>query len=335
MSALSEIATVPLQTVAPAVPHSAGVPAPLTAALRHGARWHRLLVALLLPALALLVQAAALAQNLQPVPELQARVIDRSATLDASQLRALEAKLAAFEAERGSQIVVLLLPTTAPEDIAAYAWRVADAWKIGRREIGDGIVLIVAKDDRKVRIEVARALEGAVPDLAAYRIIDRLITPAFRAGDFAGGLDAGVEGLMALIRGEDLPLPARQDTGGDFAFEDLAAFLFVAVPVLGSILIGVLGRKLGAIATGGAIGVVAKLITDSLALAGIAGVIAAVFALVLATGAGGRGGGSGGFHRGSGPVIWGGGRGGGGHGGGGFRSGGGGSFGGGGASGGW
>lgn len=334
MSALSEAPSVPLLPVLSLAPAAAGVPPPLSAARRPGAGWGRLLALFLLPALALLAHAAALAQGLQPVPELRARVIDRSATLDAAQLRALEAKLAAFEAERGSQIVVLLLPTTAPEDIAAYAWRVADAWKIGRREIGDGILLVVAKDDRKVRIEVARALEGAVPDLAAYRIIDRLITPAFRAGDFAAGLDAGVEGLMALIRGEDLPLPARQDTGGDFAFEDLAAFLFVAVPVLGSILIGVFGRKLGAIATGGAIGVVAKLITGSLVLAGIAGVIAAVFALVLATGASGRGGGSGGFHRGSGPVIWGGGRGGSGRGGG-FRSGGGGSFGGGGASGGW
>jgi hypothetical protein len=119
---------------------------------------------------------------------------DRShRVLSAAQVRALEAKLAAFEAAHGSQVVVLLVRSTAPEDIAAYAFRVADAWKIGRREVGDGVLLLVAKDDRKVRIEVARALEGAIPDLAAWRIIDGAITPAFRRGDFAGGIDAGVE----------------------------------------------------------------------------------------------------------------------------------------------
>lgn len=285
-------------------------------------------VRVLLPLLAALAWLAALlgagpaaAQAPQPVPALSARVIDRSATLDAQQLQALEAKLAAFEAERGSQIVVLLVPTTAPEDIAAYAYRVADTWKVGRREIGDGILLVVAKNDRQVRIEVARALEGAIPDLAAYRIIDRLITPAFRRGDFAGGLEAGVDGLMAHIRGEALPLP---EAGAAFELDDLGAFLFAVVPVLGSVLISVFGRKLGALATAGVAGFVAKLVTGSFLLAILAAVLALLFVLALGVGGAGRRGG---------PVIWGGGHGRGG--GGGFRSGGGGSFGGGGASGRW
>ena len=260
---------------------------------------------------------------------------DLTATLSAAQARALEDRLAAFEAAHGSQIVVLLVRSTAPEDIAAYAFRVADAWKIGRREVGDGVLLLVAKDDRKVRIEVARTLEGAIPDLAAWRIIDGAITPAFRRGDFAGGIDAGVEGLFALIRGEDLPAPqpaARSADGG--GIEDLGALLLVGVPMLGAVLVGMLGRKSGAFATGGVTGLIVHLLTASLFLALVGGVLAVVFVLALGIG-GGRGGPP---HRGGGPIIRGGGLGGGGLGGGfggGFRSGGGGSFGGGGASGSW
>ena len=289
----------------------------------------------LLALAALCAAGLALAQPLQPVPALQARVTDLTATLSAAQARALEDRLAAFEAAHGSQIVVLLVRSTAPEDIAAYAFRVADAWKIGRREVGDGVLLLVAKDDRKVRIEVARTLEGAIPDLAAWRIIDGAITPAFRRGDFAGGIDAGVEGLFALIRGEDLPAPqpaARSADGG--GIEDLGALLLVGVPMLGAVLVGMLGRKSGAFATGGVTGLIVHLLTASLFLALVGGVLAVVFVLALGIG-GGRGGPP---HRGGGPIISGGGLGGGGLGGGfggGFRSGGGGSFGGGGASGSW
>lgn len=298
--------------------------------------WHgvlRLLAAVI--CLALLLWAAdGLAQQLQPVPTLTARVIDRSATLDATQIAALEQKLASFEAERGSQIVVLIVPTTAPEDIAAYAYRVADSWKIGRREIGDGVLLVVAKNDRRVRIEVARTLEGAVPDLAAYQIIDRLITPAFRQNDFSGGLSAGVDALMARIRGEDLALPEAAATRDELSIEDLGAFLFIAVPVAGAFLTGIFGRKLGAAVTGGAAGFIVKLLTGSLWVGLLAGGAALAFVLVLGIGGGGRGG-PGGSSRGGGPVIWGGGGRGGRGGGGGFSSGGGGSFGGGGASGRW
>ena len=300
--------------------------------LRHASARALRLLAAVFSVILLLWVTDGRAQPVQPVPALSARVIDRSATLNATQLQALEQKLARFEAERGSQIVVLMLPTTAPEDIAAYAHRVADNWKIGRREIGDGILLIVAKDDRRVRIEVARALEGAVPDLAAYQIIDRLITPAFRQNDFEAGVNAGVDALMARIRGEELPLPATTAPANELSIEDLGAFLFIAVPVVGAFLSGILGRKLGAAATGGAAGLVVKLLTGSLLIGLLAGGAALVFVLVLGIGGGGGRGGPGGFHRGGGPVIWGGGRDGGG---GGFSSGGGGSFGGGGASGRW
>ena len=311
---------------------------PFLSCLRHASRSALHLLAAVVGLILLLGMTDGQAQPLQAVPTLSARVIDRSATLDATQLQALEQKLARFETERGSQIVVLMVPTTAPEDIAAYAYRVADSWKIGRRELGDGILLIVAKDDRRVRIEVARALEGAVPDLAAYQIIDRLITPAFRQNDFAAGINAGLDALMARIRGEELPLPAPTAPSNGLAIEDLGAFLFIAVPVAGAFLTGIFGRKLGAAATAGAAGLVVKLLTGSLLIGLLAGGAALVFVLALGIGGGGGGGrgGPGGFHRGGGPVIWGGGRGGSrSGGGGGFSSGGGGSFGGGGASGRW
>ncbi|MEB0060096.1 TPM domain-containing protein, partial [Variovorax sp. LG9.2] len=134
-----------------------------------------------------LMAGAAMAQGVLPVPALDARVIDQTGTLDAAARQSLDAKLAAFEQKKGSQIVVLMVPTTQPEDIASYANRVAATWKIGRKEVGDGVLVIVAKDDRKMRIEVARTLEGAVPDLTAARIIDEQMKPRFRENDFAGG----------------------------------------------------------------------------------------------------------------------------------------------------
>src|SRR4051812_35918251 len=140
----------------------------------------------------------AAAQGVLPVPELTARVIDQTDTLDAIQRKGLEEKLAALEQQKGTQIVVLMVPTTQPEGIASYANRVGNSWKIGRKQVGDGILVIVAKNDRAVRIEVAKTLEGAVPDLAASRIIEEAITPRFRAGDFAGGLQAGIDQLIAL-----------------------------------------------------------------------------------------------------------------------------------------
>ncbi len=289
-----------------------------------------------LAALLLFGAAPLAAQDLQPVPPLAARVIDQTATLGAEQRGALEARLAAFERDAGTQIVVVIVATTLPEDIADYTQRLGDAWKIGRRDIGDGLLIVVAKDDRRVRIAPAKALEGAIPDLVARQVIDRAITPAFRAGDFAGGLNKAVDQLQAHIRGEALPAPSRSANSraaSGLQVEELLIFFFVAVPIIGAVATGILGRKLGALATGGAAGALGFWFSASLLLAGAAGLVALVLVGVLGVGAAGR-------HGRGGPVIWGGGSGGFGGGGfggggGGFGSGGGGDFGGGGASGDW
>lgn len=297
-------------------------------------RWGWL--ALLALLLAWLLPPGAGAQQVLPVPALSGRVIDQTGTLSAAQAAALDAKLAAFEAQAGPQIVVLLVATTQPEDIAAYAQRVADNWKIGRREVGDGLLLVVAKNDRRMRIEVAKALEGAVPDLAARQIIDQQIRPAFRADDYAGGLNRAVDALMARIRGEGLPAPdARPGVGGNGPdLEQLGLFFFVGVPIVGSVLTGIFGRRLGSLLTAGAAGALAWWITATLWLAVAAGIgallIVGLFGIGSAMRRAGRGSG--------GPWIGTGGMGGswgGGGGGGGFSSGGGGDFGGGGASGDW
>ena len=149
---------------------------------------------------------------LQPIPPLKARVTDQTATLSAQQLAALEAQLKALEDETGAQVAVLMVATTAPEDIAAYTWRVASSWKLGRKDIGDGSLIVVAKDDRRMRIEVARKLEGAIPDIQAGRIIDGAMKPRFRVDDYAGGLSAAIDQMSLLIRGEKLPAPAKQQS---------------------------------------------------------------------------------------------------------------------------
>ena len=263
------------------------------------------------------------------VPALTSHVVDTTATLDAAQLQQLENKLSAFEKTHGAQIVLLLVPTTQPEDIASYANRVANTWKIGRRDIGDGLLVVVAKNDRKVRIEVAKTLEGAIPDLMAKRVINEVITPRFKQADFTGGLDAGADRLMKLILGEGLPAPvAAADTAG-FQWMDLAIFAFIAVPVVASIARRILGPALGSLATGGGVGAIALLITSSLVIASMAALGALLFTLFSSfartSGGGGTGGGlgGGGWSSGSGGS------------GGGFSSGGGGDFGGGGASGDW
>ena len=281
------------------------------------------------------------AQDVLPVPPLAARVIDQTATLTPAQLQALSAKLEALETQRGSQLVVLIVPTSQPEDIATYGQRVADTWKVGRRDVGDGIVIVVAKNDRRVNIEVAKTLEGAVPDVIAGRIINEQIKPAFKANDYAGGLNAAIDQLSRRIAGENLAAPAAKGSakGGSqgFDLQDLAIFLFVGVPILGAVLTGIFGRKLGSVLTGGAVGGIGWFLTASLLVAGGAGIVALFLVGVMGLG-GGRLGGVGGLGGLGGPIIWGGGGGGGGFGGGrggGFSSGGGGDFGGGGASGSW
>ncbi|WP_296494670.1 TPM domain-containing protein [Rhodoferax sp.] len=289
-------------------------------------RW---LAALLL--LCLMGFGAARAQ--QAVPALTGHVVDTAGTLDAAQRGALEARLSAFEIASGSQVVVLLVPGTQPEDIASYANRVANTWKIGRKDIGDGLLLIVAVQDRKLRIEVAKTLEGAIPDLAAKRIIDEAITPRFKQGDYAGGIDAGVTRIMGLIRGEALPAPSQTGSQAPAGFDwmQLGIFMFIVVPVIGAVAKGILGNRLGAVATGGVAGVIAMALTASLLIAALVSVAAIVFTLVRNIPGKRNGGWPGGGNAG-----WGHGGGGfGGGGGGGFSSGGGGNFGGGGASGGW
>ena len=310
-------------------------------------RGKQLIAALLLAAwLPFGILSAQAQQDVLPVPALTGHLMDSTGTLTAEQQSTLEGKLTTFEQSRGAQVVILMIPSTQPEDIAAYAQRIGDSWKIGRKNIGDGLLLVVAKNDRKVRIETTKALEGAIPDLAASQIIESAITPRFRQGDFAGGLDAAADQIMARITGEKLPAPgpagpARRSNDAGFNWTNLAVFLFFAVPIGGRILSGILGRKLGSVATGGAVGVLAWLFTSSLLIGGIAALAGIVFALVTSLGSLGRGGlggfgggiGGGGFGGRSGGG--GGGGGGGGDGGGGFSSGGGGNFGGGGASGDW
>lgn len=230
---------------------------------------------------------AALAQSLLPVPALTTRVMDHTGTLSTAQLSQLEDKLAAFEQAQGSQIVILLVPSTQPEDIAAYANRVFNTWKPGRAGLGDGLLIVVAKQDRKIRIEVARALEGAIPDLAAKQVIDDVLTPHFRRDDFAGGLDLALDQLMARIRGEGLPTPAsppapRQSDDG-MQWMDLGVLLFIVLPVLGSLARRILGHKLGTLATGGVIAALTFAFTANLAIAAVAALLAMLLTFLAGT----------------------------------------------------
>ena len=295
----------------------------------------------------LLAAQPALAQDVLAVPSLDGRrVIDQTGTLTPPQTEVLADKLKAIETKRGSQVVVLMVPTTQPEDIAAYAQRVGETWKIGRRGVGDGLLIVVAKDDRRATIATAKALEGAVPDVAAARIIREQLTPAFRAGDYAGGLNSSVDRLAERIAGEGLPEPAAPSArparpANGFDLDNVSPFLFIVVPLIGGLLTRVLGRKGGALLTGGLVGGIGWWLTASALVAGGAALVAMFLVGVLGLGSG---------RSGIGPVVWGGGGGfgsggglGGGFGGGaagsggggGFSSGGGGDFGGGGASGSW
>jgi len=308
----------------------------------------RLAAPLLLVALVRLLAGPALAQELQPIPPLQARVTDLTGTLSAGQRQQLEAQLAQLEQAKGSQVAILLVPSTLPEPIEDYSLRVAEAWKLGRGQavaqrdtgdrgaaaIDDGLLIVVAKNDRKVRIEVGYGLEGAIPDITAKRIISNAIAPSFKQGDFYGGLQAGVSEVTRRIQGEELPAPGQSGDrgagpqGGAFDPGALLPILLVSVMV-GLVLSRIFGRFIGAGMGGAGAGIMT---TSLLSVAG-AGLIAGFIAFLLILLLGGRGG----MHRvgphtiGRGPVIFPGGFGGGG---GGF-GGGGGGFGGGGASGDW
>ena len=302
------------------------------------ARIWRTLIAIVF---AVAIGTGAWAQSVLPVPALTARVIDQTGTLDAAQKKALEAKLASLEKTKGSQVVVLMVPTTAPEDIASYANRVGNAWKIGRKDVGDGLLLVVAKDDRKMRIAPAKTLEGAVPDVLAARIIDETMKPRFRSNDFAGGIDGAVGQITSLIQGESLPAPAWESAespqgDGERDWEHLAIFLFVGVLIGGTVVRSIFGNKLGPLVMGGGAGALAFVVTASIGIAVVAGIAALILTLMGAAGGAlmpqGRGGRGGGGWSSGGGGGWSGGSS---SGGGGFSSGGGGDFGGGGASGDW
>lgn len=251
------------------------------------------------------------------VPELSQRVTDLTSTLSAEQIAALENKLAAFEAKKGSQIAVLIVPTTQSKDIAEFGIEVADLWELGRRGVDDGVILIVAKDDRKLRLEVGYGLEGVIPDAVAKRVIAETITPFFKAGDYAGGIDAGIMQLMKLIEGEALPAPSENSTEelGEGAF----MFMLMGGLIAGFMLSAVVGRVMAGMLAGLGSGIVAVLVLG-LAFSAALFVGIMIFFIVGVRSTGGRGLSSGGGFGGSGGGSW---------------SGGGGGFGGGGASGSW
>ena len=278
--------------------------------------------------LALLLAVPAAAQV--AVPPLKARVTDLTGTLTQQQSAALEQTLAEFEARKGAQLALLMLPSVKPESIEQYAVRVEEAWKLGRKGVDDGVLLVVAKEDRQLRFEVGYGLEGVLPDAIAKRIIDDDIVPRFKAGDFYGGIRAGLDRVMRVVEGEQLPPPAaRAPPARGSAVENLLPLLFIVL-IGGSLLRAIFGRFLGAGIAGGVAGVAAWMLAGSLLIAVIVGIVGFIMLLMGGlTGRGGRyyGGGLGGGFGGR----WGGG---GGFGGGGF-SGGGGMSGGGGASGRW
>jgi len=298
---------------------------------------------LLLPRLvaaALLLGAGGLpAQELPAVPPLTGRVVDQTGTLSAAEKDALESRLADLEARKGSQIAVLLVPTTQPEAIEQYSIRVvagwklggkdAADWKLGRTGVDDGVLLLVAKDDRAVRLEVGYGLEGAIPDATANRVIDEYILPRFREDDYAGGIAAGVERLIALVDGEPLPEPQARRSGDPL--ENVFPVIFILSLIVGGILRRVLGPFPGAVGTGVIAAGVTWLLAGILGITLFMGIVGFLIGLVGGGGGGRWSSGPRGRHGGG----FGGGLGGGfGGGGGGFRGGGGG-FGGGGASGRW
>jgi uncharacterized protein len=239
------------------------------------------------------------------VPQLTARVTDLTGTLTKEQTASLEQMLQSFEARKGSQIAVLMVPTTEPEAIEQYALRVAERWKIGRKNVDDGAILVVAKNDRALRIEVGYGLEGALNDATANRVIREVIAPRFREGDFYGGINAGVDRMIRVIDGEPLPAPASPapQVGGGFG-QSLPILLILAM-VVGGLLRRMLGRTAGSVAAGGAVGAVAWLLVGAVSVAVLAGLLAVIFTLVGGgAGRGYRGGFPGGFGGGGASGRW-------------------------------
>lgn len=266
----------------------------------------------------LLFASGSLHAELVPIPALQHRVTDLTQTLTPEQQSQLETKLAAFEQQKGSQIAVLIVPSTKPEEIEQYSIRVVDAWKLGREKQDDGVLLLVAKDDRKMRIEVGYGLEGAIPDLIAKRIISEFMVPSFRQGDYYGGINNALEQVIRLISGEQLPAPAQTKPSGGKLW-DMLYVVFIGAFVVGGILRAIFGKFVGGVLNGGIIGILIWIFGGGLIVAIVLAIIAFFLTFVGAAGLGHVGGlGSRGY---GGSGGWGGGGGGG--------------FGGGGASGSW
>ena len=260
------------------------------------------------------------------IPALKTRVTDLTQTLSQPQQAALEAKLAAFEQKKGSQIALLIVPTTQPEDIAQYSIRVTSAWKLGREKIDDGILILIATQDRKMRIEVGYGLEGPIPDLTAKRVINEVIAPKFKQGDFYGGLDAGVDRLIGLVDGEPLPEPVRPAFNGK-GIQNMLPLLLVGGLISGLFLRSMFGTFPGSALNGGLVGGAVWLLGAALGGAAIFAFAAFIFTMMMG---GGRG-----ISSYGGVPMGGGGWGGGSSGGSSWGGGGGGGFGGGGASGDW
>ncbi|HXZ47476.1 MAG TPA: TPM domain-containing protein, partial [Usitatibacter sp.] len=223
-----------------------------------------------------------------PVPKLTAHVIDQTGTLGAAERDALEAKLAAFERERGSQVVVLIVPSLGSEPIEDFATRVTDEWRLGRKGVDDGVLLVIAKQEHRIRIHTGRGVQGTLTDFLSEEIVSDVIAPRFRQGDFAGGIDAGVDAIVKAVKGEDLPLPAARphERKADFA-SSYANFVFLAfflVPIVALVLRGLLGRLFGAGLTGAITGVAAWLVFGSLALGVIVALLAFVFTIFSGAG---------------------------------------------------
>jgi uncharacterized protein len=265
------------------------------------------------------------------VPPLTGRVVDLTGTLSGATVANVESKLKALEDAKGAQLAVLIVPTVQPEEIEQFGIRVEDAWKLGRKGVDDGAYLIIAKDDHRVRIEVGRGLEGALTDATSNRIIEEAITPRFKSGDYDGGIEAGIDKMIAVVNGEPLPAPDHRWERSTGNLGSLLPILLIGVFVASGILRSIFGRLFGAVVTGGLGGMIVWFLTHLLAIGFGAGLFAFVFALL--SGATGRGWTSGGGWGGYGGGFGGGGFGGGG-GGGGFSGGGGGGAGGG-ASGSW
>jgi uncharacterized protein len=227
--------------------------------------------------LALLLCWASSAVAEVAVPPLTGRVVDLTGTLSGDFVDQQSRRLKDLERRKGSQVAVLIVPTTQPETIEQYSIRVADAWKIGRRKIDDGALLVVAKNDHKLRIEVGYGLEGALTDVTARRIIDEVIVPRFKSGDFDGGVGAGLTYIISVIEGEPLPIPqpeASHETDPGwvaFVFSPFGLLIYAAIAAM---MRSLLGRLIGSTAAAGVVTALAWYVGGSIAVAAIIGVAA-------------------------------------------------------------